>query len=60
MLLVSITGDRTGKRKKHTRYSNYLCRHFTEKDRFHRLPFLVYTRFYLASYMLSVDASFLP
>ena len=26
-----------------------MCRYITEKDRFHRLPFLVYSKFFIAS-----------
>ena len=37
------------KEKKVTRYNNSMCRYITEKDRFHRLPFLVYSKFFIAS-----------
>ena len=49
MLPVSITGDRTEKKKRLTRH-NKSCRYITEKDRFHRLSFLFTEDF-------SVDAS---
>ena len=49
MLPVSITGDRTEKKKRLTRH-NKSCRYITEKDRFHRLSLLFTEDF-------SVDAS---